>query len=72
MKGIFVLFLAFLGFLVTFAIYPPAFTALDNFIDNIMPALGFGSVINAYVGLFPLILLVLLILCSFWAFKGES
>ncbi len=69
MKGIFYTALAICGLLVTFLIFPPSYTILADFINNTMPGLDLGTTIEAYVGIFPLILFGLLILCSLWIFR---
>lgn len=69
MKGIFYIALAFCGLLVTVLLWPPARDLLNNFTTNVMPGLGLDDTIEAYVGVFPLILLGLLIMCSLWILR---
>lgn len=72
MKVSFIAFMLVLGFLVAFAIFPPAFDILTEFIDDVMPGLGFTDLIKAYVGAFPLILLGLFIFTIFWTVKSHE
>lgn len=69
MKPVFVIFLVLLALIIGFAIFPAANDILIDFIDNVMPGLGLGTTIEAYVGAFPLILLALFVICALWALK---
>ena len=71
MRAPFIAFMLVLGFLVAFAIFPPAFDILSEFVDDVMPGLGFTDLIKAYVGAFPLILLGLFVLTIFWTVKSN-
>ena len=65
MKLIFGVALAGTGIIITLGIFPAAKIHLDEFIDDIMPGLGFSDTLEAYVSFLPYILLLLLIIGSF-------
>ena len=72
MNRVFLIVLGIFGVFIALAVFPAGAAVLTDFIDNIMPGLGFGNLLTAYIKVLPFIMLGLMLIFGAWTWSRHG